>query len=99
MSDAKTLNLTKTDLTQFLRFYLSKFPGYNSIKLDSGTNINTAMFINDDPAGLLQDINSKISMALNEYIETVFEEPAKKYNRNIVFYESEARGNVLFLRW
>lgn len=92
-------NLTKLEITAFLQHYLSKFKGFNSIKKDDINGMNTALFISDNPDQLLIDINSSISVALNEYIEAIFEEPSKKYNRNIIFYESEVRGNTLSLRW
>jgi hypothetical protein len=90
-------NLTKDEITNFLKSYLPKFKGFNSIRCDGG--INVALFIGDDPNQLLIDINTSISTALNDYIEEIFEEPSKKYNRNIIFYESEVKDKALFLRW
>ena len=92
-------NLSKEEITDFLKYHLSKFKGFNSIKTDADTEIRIALFNTTDSGNLLIEINSTISMALNNYIEETFKESSKKYNRNIVFYESEARDKVLFLRW
>ena len=92
-------NLTKEEIGEFLKVYLCKFKGFNSIKSDPSTGIRVALFNTSDSNSLLIEINSTISVALNDYIEKTFEESAKKYNRNIVFYESDCRDKALFLRW
>ena len=93
------INLTREEITTFLQHYLSKFKGFSNINKDPRYGTNTALFISEDPEKLLIEMNSAISVALNEHIETIFEESCKKYNRNIIFYESEIRGNTLNLRW
>ena len=90
-------NLSKNEITTFLQYYLSRFQGFSNIRSDDG--INVALFISDDSEELLKKINSAISVALNNYIETTFNESCKKYNRNIIFYESEVKDRALFLRW
>ena len=93
-------NLTKEDITKFLQQYLCKFKGFSRINADPEYGMRTAIFLDsENPDQLLIEINSSINIALNNYIESTFEESCKRYNRNIIFFESEAKGTSLFLRW
>ncbi len=93
-------NLTKENITDFLQIYLSKFKGFSKINTDPEYGMRTAIFLDsENPDQLLMEINSSINMALNNYIEEIFDESCKRYNRNIIFFESETRDRSLFLRW
>jgi hypothetical protein len=91
-------NLTKTDITKFLKTYLNRFEELINIARN-GDGTYVAVFNANDPAQMLKKINSGISVALNDWIEEEFKKSCKSFNRNIIFFESEEKSNALVLYW
>ncbi len=91
-------NLNGEIITTFLKKFLINFPGFSGFTVDNN-NINTVVFLTSTPSELLANINSGIGVSLNEFIETELNDNCKRYNRNIIFYESEETPTSLILRW
>lgn len=91
-------NLSKADITKFLKTYLQTFEELVNIARN-GDGTYVAVFNSDDPAVMLKKINSKISMALNDWIEAEYNKSCKTFNRNIIFFESEEKAKALVLYW
>lgn len=91
-------NLNSEVITTFLKKFLINFPGFSGITKDNN-GINASVFLTSTPSELLANINSGIGVALNDFIETELGESCKRYNRNIIFYESEESPTSLILRW
>jgi hypothetical protein len=92
------MNLAKVDIHNFYSQFLSNIKGFSGIVKDEH-GINTCTIMTDNADQTLNEIHSKFSFELNNFIEVELDLNPKLVNRNLIMFETENRANCLIIRW